>query len=215
MLHNVEDKYYCNDINNSVVLLKNIIKISCNSDCNLFPVAPYYIELVDSQFVSCKLFYTIKALRDTDFIQLKNLTKHKRTKKEKKMKIPFKPDIPNKVIIDLSKIKNIRKYKDNYCNNYIIADDYELEYNTTEKRDNDYDKMLNLIYKEQKQLTKKKEKGINMIESVKKFYKEHENILFPLFLLVGLDYLFNDGRFQGKISQAIENIIDGISKKSE
>ena len=54
-----------------------------------------------------------------------------------------------------------------------------------------------------------------MIESVKEFYREHENVLFPLFLLVGLDYLFNDGRFQGKISQAIENIIDGISGKKD
>ena len=49
-----------------------------------------------------------------------------------------------------------------------------------------------------------------MIESAKNFYKKHEDVLFPLLVLVALDYFFNDGRFQKKISMAINGLVDNI-----
>ena len=52
-----------------------------------------------------------------------------------------------------------------------------------------------------------------MIDSVKGFYKRHEEVLFPLLVLVAIDYFFNDGRFQKKIVQAINGLVDRLVSK--
>jgi hypothetical protein len=210
------------DINHSHIDEKYITKdsvINCNTepDRSINPDNCWWILIYDGYVSPKKYYYTSRESREADF-------KHLRSIRERKtMKMPFKTRTGN--IIDLNKVSRIYpgcwRHNKKQFTIEIYIDNREHSstvcYEKESDRDEDYEEIEGLIFNRDnnKKHNKKEKKGISMIESVKNFYKEHENVLFPLFMLIGLDYLFNDGRFQGKISQAIENIIDGISKKSE
>ena len=55
----------------------------------------------------------------------------------------------------------------------------------------------------------------SMIDKLKEYYKQHEDIIFPLLIVVAIDYFFNDGRCQKKIKNMIEGMLDTISSKFE
>jgi len=130
----------------------------------------------------------------------------------------FKSQSYNNDILTTSGIKNSWKIdRKNERYKYIIKTDFLYKTETVSLYYTD----LNLRNKDFKELTKilttskQPTKGVKntMLDSVKNFYKEHENVLFPLFVLVALDYFFNDGRFQKKIAKAIEGIVDRVVDK--
>jgi hypothetical protein len=58
-----------------------------------------------------------------------------------------------------------------------------------------------------------KDKGKGMFNSIQKYYKDHEEVLFPLIIVVVLDHFFNDGALRSKIAQLVQGLLDGIQKK--
>jgi hypothetical protein len=132
------------------------------------------------------------------------------------MKQPFKTNASGNPIIDIANIQYISRAQDcnkiglSFCSYSSIAKSRFVYYEDQQERNEDYNKIKKLIF-----LNKKETKGIktNMLDSVKNFYKKHEDILFPLLVLVALDYFFNDGRFQKKIALAIEGIVDRVINK--
>ena len=56
-------------------------------------------------------------------------------------------------------------------------------------------------------------KGNSMIDSFKKFYKSHEDVLFPLMIVIVLDHFFNNGALRERIVQIAQGLLDGIQSK--
>jgi hypothetical protein len=59
----------------------------------------------------------------------------------------------------------------------------------------------------------RKGKGNSMIDSFKKFYKNHEDVLFPLMIVIVLDHFFNNGALRERIVQIAQGLLDGIQSK--
>jgi hypothetical protein len=65
-----------------------------------------------------------------------------------------------------------------------------------------------------KQAIVRKEKK-SMKDTIKKYYKEHEDILFPLFIVIILDHFFNNGGLRERIVGMAQSLLDSIQGKLE
>ncbi len=78
------------------------------------------------------------------------------------------------------------------------------------RRDQDY-KELKKALKKQNKIAKKGK--ATMLDSVKKYYKDHEDVLFPLLIVVALDHFFNNGGLREKIVNLAQGLLNGIQDK--
>lgn len=87
-------------------------------------------------------------------------------------------------------------------------------FNNENERDRYYDKTIS-DWEDylNSQNTGNKQKGKNMLETLKKYYKDHEDVLFPLMVVVVLDHFFNNGGLRERIMALAERLLSGIQNK--
>ena len=56
---------------------------------------------------------------------------------------------------------------------------------------------------------------LTMMETVKKYYKEHEDVLFPLLVVIVLDHFFNNGGLRERIVAMAQGLLDSVQSKLE
>jgi hypothetical protein len=120
----------------------------------------------------------------------------------------------NETIIELDKITSIWKRREGQhyqiellgLNSNDISK--SISYTTDEKlRDKEF-KQLKAA------LIKNKRKGKpSMLNSIKKYYKDHEDVLFPLLIVIVLDHFFNNGGLRERIVSLAQGLLDGIQEK--
>ena len=52
-----------------------------------------------------------------------------------------------------------------------------------------------------------------MIEKLKEQYEKHEDVLFPLLVVIAMDHFFNDGRFKKRITDIVDSILDSLTDR--
>ena len=124
------------------------------------------------------------------------------------------------IIID-EEINSVRAIISPKNNIILINEKIRLEYNDDDSFQNDWDFFWNKKeennspkdIKIEKKLIKESKKGKNMFEKIKNQYEKYEDILFPLFVVIALDFLFNDGRFQKKVTAIVNALVDRVTGK--
>jgi hypothetical protein len=112
-------------------------------------------------------------------------------------------------IENMHEIRRIYYRTDDTNNHYKIykvyndGKEYTSIYDSKEDRDKDFNKLLKQT----------EERGKTMLDKIKKQWNNHEDVLFPLLVLWLLDYFFNDGRFQKKITNVVEGILEKVTDK--
>jgi hypothetical protein len=93
------------------------------------------------------------------------------------------------------------------------AVDYEED---KKQRDRDFEELTEALSKlNSTELIVKEteERKLSIRESARRYYRKHEDILFPLFIVVILDYFFNDSRLRQKIISIAQSLLDSVYLK--
>jgi len=117
-------------------------------------------------------------------------------------------------ISSIESVSNIYERGGKYCITIdaFSGNQYTHEHDTFYKAEEKREKILHCINNSADNGSQK-EKGKKMMDSIKKYYKDHEDVLFPLLVVIVLDHFFNSGELRSRIVQLAQSLLDGVQTK--
>ncbi len=122
----------------------------------------------------------------------------------------------------ISSIDGVDKFGDDMLFLYPLKK--EIYYILEKQRDLDFQQLKEALKgtgdKKEKKSTEKLLPKIKftggkktMLDSIKGYYKDHEDVLFPLLIVIVLDHFFNNGGLRERIVNLTQGLLDGIQTK--